>query len=312
MDPNAKRRRWVIVAGGLAVVSAIAGFMILARPGDTHQTAEPVLPERTPAEPRAPVPEPPVPASEPAGGNDALWIPRYDFALEVDGKPSPDACFYQESRSRRILINTPEVAKICILNQEGKQVTAVDRGKVALAADGEQVRLLPGAEKGGDGSPYTVDQSSVVFYMGSNRLKITAKQRLVGPATPDDILRHSPFYRKGMQEYLPSEADIAYLRSYPDSIEIEVFFGTWCPHCKVIVPKFMKAVAAASNPNLRVTYHGVPTGFDGYEPARGKSVVGIPTFIFWKNGKEVGRIPGDPGNDTIEHAVAVVLRGVRT
>ena len=42
----------------------------------------------------------------------------------------------------------------------------------------------------------------------------------------------------------------------------------------------------------------MPAGFNGYDPARGKAVVGIPTFIFWKDGKEVGRIPGDPGNDT--------------
>ena len=293
MGPMGKRGRWVIAAGGLAVISGIAGLLMISRPVDARQAAQ------------APTPVPTGPVS------DVLWSPRYDFALEVDGKPSPEACFYQERNSRRIMISAPDLAKVCILNQDGKEVTAIDRGKVKIEADGEEARLLPGAETGGPGSPYTVDQSSVVFYVGSNRLKILAKQALVGPASPDDIFRHSPLYKKGMQEYLPAAVDIAYMMSYQTSIEIEVFFGTWCPHCKVLVPKFMKAVGQAANPKLTVSYHGVPTGFDGYDPARGKDVKGIPTFIFWKGGKEVGRIPGDPGNDTIEHAVAEVLRGIR-
>lgn len=292
MGPMGKRGRWVIVAGGLAVSCGIAGLVMMARPVDARQTAQ-------------------SPATVSAGAaEDVLWSPRYDFALEVDGKPSPEACFYQEWHSRRIMISAPDLAKVCILDQDGKQVTAIDRHKVKIEADGEQARLLPDAEKGGPGTPYTVDQSSVVFYMGSSRLKILAKPALVGPTTPVDILRHSPLYKKGMQEYLPAAADITYLKSYPTPVEIEVFFGTWCPHCKVLVPKFMKAVAQASNPKLTVLYHGVPTGFDGYDPARGKAVVGIPTFIFWKGGKEVGRIPGDPDNDTIEHAVAEVLRRI--
>src|SRR5262245_5880556 len=63
--------------------------------------------------------------STPAPAADPRWVARYDFALEVDGKPSPDACFYQELDSRRILINAPEVSKVCIVTQEGQRVTAV-------------------------------------------------------------------------------------------------------------------------------------------------------------------------------------------
>lgn len=324
MGPKGGNARGVFVLAGLALVSGIAGLMIMARPGETPQGAQPAAREtaaretaaRDSAAPESAARESAAPASalpEPAGGTagEIVWIPRYDFALEVDGKPSPDACFYQESQSRRILINAPDLSKVCILNQEGKQVTAIDRGKVKFDSGSDQARLLPGAD-GGPASPYTIDQSSVVFYVGSNRLKIMAKQPLIGPATPDNIVRHSPLYRKGIQEYVPAPADLAYLKGYQTPIEIEVFFGTWCPHCKVLVPKFMKTMEQAANQKLAVSYHGVPTGFDKYEPARSNGVVGIPTFIFWKDGKEVARIPGDPGNDTIEHAVAEILRRLKS
>src|SRR5213596_578653 len=78
----------------------------------------------------------PAPPTAP-GSADPPWFARYDFALEVDGKPSPDACFYQERNGRRILISAPEVSKVCIITQDGMKVTAVERSKVKLEQEGE-------------------------------------------------------------------------------------------------------------------------------------------------------------------------------
>ena len=253
-------------------------------------------------------------AAAPNPGEPLRWTPRYDFALEVDGKPSPDACFYQEQNSRRILVNAPEVSKVCIINQEGQRVLAVDRARVKFEADGDAARLSPGAEKDAPTSTFSMDSTSrsggVVFYVGSNRLKIVPKQPLVGPTGAEEIKRHSPIYKKGIEAYKPDPAEVSYLRSYRNDVQIEVFFGTWCPHCKVLVPQFMKSIEAATNPGLKVSYHGVPLNFGSYEPSRTNKVTGIPTFIFWKGGKEVGRIPGEPTNGTIEHAVAEILRSI--
>jgi len=273
----------------------------------TSQTPPPAQPaSQTPAAAQTPQ------GSAGAATPDPWWIARYDFSLEVDGKPSPDACFYQERDSRRILINAPELSTVCIISQEGKKVTALDRAKVKLEGDGETARLLPGTDAQAATGTYSIDQQegSVVFYVGSNRLKISPKQPLVGPTGADEITRHSPIYRKGAEAYTPAAEDISFLRSYRTPVEIEVFFGTWCPHCKVLVPKFMKTIQVTANPSLRISYHGVPQGFGSYDPARAKNVQGIPTFIFYKDGKEVGRIPGEPTNGSIEHTVAEILRSI--
>ncbi|HEY3174287.1 MAG TPA: thioredoxin family protein [Candidatus Polarisedimenticolia bacterium] len=290
---NARMVRWMTVAGAVAALAVLAAVVIVARPATARQTSAP-----------------PGAAAPPAAG-DPGWLPRYDFALEVDGKLSPDACFYQELNSRRIMINAPELSKVCILSQEGKHVISIDRVKVKVEAEGEVARLSPGAEAGAASSPYTIDSASVVFYVGTNRLKIVPKQPLVGPTTADDLLRHSPLYRKGRDAYSPEAGEIAYLKSYATPVDIEVFFGTWCPHCKVVVPRFMRTIQAAANANLRVSYHGVPSPFDGYEPARVSAVKGIPTFIFRIGGREVGRIPGEPTSGTVEHAIAEILRAAK-
>ncbi|HZI94698.1 MAG TPA: thioredoxin family protein [Patescibacteria group bacterium] len=304
------------MAGPMLPIVLLVVGMACGGPAPAQPPAQSAASTSSPATPPAASPAAPTNPgatgeTQPGGKTpDPWWVARYDFALEVDGKPSPDACFYQERDSRRILINAPEVPKVCIITQEGMKVTAVDRSKVKVEGDGDAARLTPGAETTAATSTYTVDaaQGGVVFYVGSNRLKILPKQPLVGPTGQDEILRHSPLYRKGIDTYTPEPSSIAYLQSIRTPVEIEVFFGTWCPHCKVLVPKFMKTIKVAANPSLSVSYHGVPMGFGTYDPARSKNVTGIPTFIFWKDGKELGRIPGEPTSGSIEHAVADILR----
>jgi thiol-disulfide isomerase/thioredoxin len=239
---------------------------------------------------------------------DPWWLPRYDFALEVDGQPSADAHFFTERDGRRLLVEVPQLPKAALLSPATKEVKVVDRSDVVIEGDGESARLAPGADAGSPTGSFTLQGDQVVFYLGSNRLKITPKPALEGPAKVDAILRHSPMYRRGVDEYTPDPSEISFLRSFKSQVEIEVYFGTWCPHCKVMVPKFIKTMKSAANPNIVVSYVGVPKNFGDYAPAKAKDVKGIPTFIFYKDGKEIGRIPGEPTNGSIEHAVAEMLR----
>jgi len=243
------------------------------------------------------------------GAKEASWVPRYDWSLEVDGKPSDEAHFFVEVEGRRILVQSPELTKAAILNPTGQKVTELDRSSIVIGDDGDTAKVSPSAENKTPTGTYTVDGGRVLFYLGDNRLKISPKQPIEGEATIEEILHHSPLYRKGMTEYTPEAAEVSFIHSFREPILIEVFFGTWCPHCKVLVPKFMKTMEEAANPQIRIDYTGVPRSFGSYPPAMARRVTGIPTFIFYRNGVEFGRIPGEPTKGTIEQAVAEILRG---
>ncbi|HKY31890.1 MAG TPA: thioredoxin family protein [Candidatus Polarisedimenticolia bacterium] len=248
-----------------------------------------------------------VPASQPApAAEEGMWYPRFDWSLEVDGKPADEARFFVDREQRKVLVHAPGLAKAAVLDLPTKKVTPVDRAEVALDAASDLARMRPGAEAGAPGADYTVQGAQVIFYLGGNRLKITPKQPLEGQATEDAILRHSPLYRKGKTDYSPSPADVARIKAVDKEVRIEVFFGTWCPHCKVLVPKFMRTMEDADNRRITVAYHGVPRNFGEYGPARSKGVTGVPTFIFTQGDREVGRIPGEP-EGPIEQAVARIL-----
>jgi thiol-disulfide isomerase/thioredoxin len=95
-----------------------------------------------------------------------------------------------------------------------------------------------------------------------------------------------------------------------DQVNIDVYFGTWCPHCKEVVPKFMKSIEVAANPNLKISYTGLPKNFGESDLARARDLKQIPTFIFSKGGKEFGRLPRPEADSavSVEQAVCDVLR----
>ncbi|MFQ5701004.1 MAG: thioredoxin family protein [Acidobacteriota bacterium] len=249
-------------------------------------------------------------AIAPAPAQEALaeFYPSYDWVLEVDGKLSEEAMFFVERLGRRVLVVDPGLDEIALITQAGKQVTSLDPQTVRIDEDGGRASLPADAEEGRPKSSYTVSKDKVVFYLGNRRLKIIPKKPLEGPATRDEILEHTPLYKKGMHEYTPEKKAIDVLKAQTSPVEIEVFFGTWCPHCKVVVPKFMKCIEVAANPALHVSYVGVPRHFSNFTPARAKGVRSIPTLIFYRDGKEFARIPGEPNNGSIEQAVAKVLQ----
>lgn len=238
------------------------------------------------------------------------WSPSSKWSLAVDGKISLDAQFFVERGKRRIMVMSPDVSGIALVNRVGQNVTAIDVDAVILSDDGESAILATDATVGKTTSPYTFDTNQkppiVNFSLGDTRLKITPKFPLVGLTTPADILRHSPSFKKHIETYTPTMIDVETIKNANDVVEIEVFFGTWCSHCKVLIPQFMKTIEMAANPNIRVVYVAVPRRLSSYLPAKQKGVRLVPSFIFYQNRKEFHRISGD-GEGTIEHHVAEVL-----
>jgi thiol-disulfide isomerase/thioredoxin len=293
-----------------AGVAALVLLTALAGCSSSAEAPEPPRPVSQP--PAVQTPEAPAPTQDQAHAHDDpaqdpnLWFPRYDWSLEVDGRPAEEALFFVDMGQRKVLVR-PELPESAMMDLSSKQVVVLDSGRITVDGEHGTARIAPGPETQG-GATFTVEGGQVLFYVGSRRFKITPKQPLEGPATADQIFEHSPLYRRGRNDYAPAESDVSWLRSYAQSVEIVVYFGTWCPHCKVLVPRFMKTLDEAANPRIAVRYVGVPRSFGQYEPARSRRVTGVPCFIFYREGREVGRIPGEPAGMTIEQAVVEVLR----
>ncbi|HXI04569.1 MAG TPA: thioredoxin family protein [Candidatus Saccharimonadales bacterium] len=237
------------------------------------------------------------------------WYRNYEYGVEVDGKRDPDIGLFQIVGKPYMLIYGPDLKKGFVLSTRPNEVRVVDRSAITEKNDVEVV-LAESSFMGVQPTPWGNDgPAAVVFYDGSRRIRVSRVPPLVGETTLDAIYEQNPMYKRGMEKYSPIQSAIARIKQVKTPYVIEVWFGSWCPHCLRIVPRFIKVMDAASNPNLQVVYHAVPHDFGTYAPAVSKDIQAIPTFIVMKGGREYKRFQGTGDEVTLEEELANVLTG---
>jgi len=110
------------------------------------------------------------------------------------------------------------------------------------------------------------------------------------------------WFQKNYEEYITNDKIINRLRDSLKEYSIKVFYGTWCGDSKREIPKFYKVIdeigfdegllemiAVDRKPKA---YKASPNGEE-----KGLNIHRVPTFIFYKNNKEVGRIVEYPKED---------------
>lgn len=237
------------------------------------------------------------------------WFRNYDYGVEIDGKVLPDAGLYQLIGKPFMLVFGPVLDAAYVWSADPRVVRAIRRDQVTLKGD-DEVMLAESSFAASSPIPWMQDgPEAVVFFAGQQRVKILRVPPILGPTSAEEIVRQLPAYRRGMDEYTPNAGAVTAIRGVSKKIALEVWFGSWCPHCRAVVPRFLKVMQAAANTNLSISFQGVPREFGTYTPALAKDVKGLPTFIFMKDGKEIGRIRGEPPSGTLEEEIARILRG---
>ncbi len=135
---------------------------------------------------------------------------------------------------------------------------------------------------------------------------------LLGYIDPDRFTRppHNEWFLNGFDEYNADSVVLGKLReTLPDGLSIKVVLGTWCPDSRREVPRFMKITGLLGVDQADMTFIGVddakisPVG--EYEEL---GIERVPTFIFYKNNVEAGRIIENPVS-SLEQDMLDILTG---
>lgn len=103
---------------------------------------------------------------------------------------------------------------------------------------------------------------------------------------------HQVWYNKGFDDYdLDSEAFMELSELDLKDIEVLIVLATWCPDSRREVPRFMKITELVGLNEERIKLLGTDSNkvapIDGYDVL---NIERVPTFIFYRNKKEIGRI----------------------
>ena len=134
---------------------------------------------------------------------------------------------------------------------------------------------------------------------------------LLGPANEDGF-KQEPFntwYKSNYSDYKVDEALVEDLKSLSKDIEIKTFMGTWCEDSQRETPNFYKLLEAIKFKKKNHFLYAVsrdkttPQQFE-----KDLNITNVPTFIFYKDGKEINRIVEYP-IESLEKDMLNILSG---
>ena len=119
------------------------------------------------------------------------------------------------------------------------------------------------------------------------------------------------WFSKNHKDYLVNKGITKKLKDSLNQYEIKVFLGTWCGDSRKEVPRFYKIIEAAKFPEKQLQVIAVNRTEDAYKQSpngeeKGLNIHRVPTFIFYKNGKEVNRIVEHP-KETLERDMLSIV-----
>ncbi len=110
---------------------------------------------------------------------------------------------------------------------------------------------------------------------------------------------YADWYNKNYTSYQLDSSVIQQLQTKMNNYTIEIFLGTWCGDSKREVPRMMKVLQAAQIDTNNVRLIFVSNNSNAYKQSPqqeqlNKFIHRVPTFIVYKNNKEVNRIVESP------------------
>jgi len=120
-----------------------------------------------------------------------------------------------------------------------------------------------------------------------------------------------PWFSKNYESYEPNEAITESLLGKLKDYSITIFMGTWCGDSKREVPRFYKIIEALEFPKNQLKVVALSNDYASYKQSpqheeKGLNIHRVPTFIFYKNGREVNRIVEHPVISLEEDILSIV------
>jgi hypothetical protein len=118
---------------------------------------------------------------------------------------------------------------------------------------------------------------------------------LVGPLTIENLLDLHGWFGEDFISYLPDPKYAGPLPEYLEDVEIICVLGTWCSDSRREVPRMLRIMQYKSIAPEKLRMIGVDREklSPGGEAAR-YNIERVPTFVFLRDGVEIGRIVEAP------------------
>ncbi len=120
-----------------------------------------------------------------------------------------------------------------------------------------------------------------------------------------------PEWKSLEKAYQLRQEIIEQLKKKNEPLTVLVFLGTWCPDSEREVPHFLKIVKSANlDRHWKIELLAVDRKkqLDNDLPQK-YAIEYVPTFVFLRQDKEIGRIVESPDSDLLEQDILQIISG---
>lgn len=138
------------------------------------------------------------------------------------------------------------------------------------------------------------------------------EKMLLGLVSYDDFKSEVlfPWMFENHELYIPDESLCLGIKEHIEDVSIKAFMGTWCEDSQREIPHLYKILNMSGfqyeSMQMVAVSHDKTTP-EGYE--KELDIAYVPTFIFYKNGKELGRFVEYAQGASLEEDILTILKG---
>lgn len=211
------------------------------------------------------------------------------YQLRLAETLDPTAQVFRAEKLPLVLVISEGLSGPWLIAGGERTATPLDPATLSRSEDGQELTIDP-AQKAGTALAAAVEAGGILrFQVAGKRVALEPADPLLGEVARESILA-MPEWRRNAALYHPTLGDLRLLETAAVPTEVEVFFGSWCPHCEKYVPRLLTVSQQLKTLNIRFKFHGVPHKFDDDPEARLNKVVALPTALIRQGGKVVARI----------------------
>ena len=227
----------------------------------------------------------------------------------VDGKLERNVQTLTTSSPRMVAVVCGD--EVMVFTPEANTVSRAPKSAFTFAAD-RTTATTTDLETVVSGPMVLPNDSTMFAATEGKTLLVSAHQSKAGPITLEELWEAAPVWRAIADVYEPDGAIVERLRGIQSPVTLQVVLATWCGDSRQHVPRLLKAIARAANPNITVELTGI--GPDFVTPmavVAGENITNVPTVIVRRAEREIGRYVETPAAKTIEEDIADIVSGTQ-
>tara|TARA_R110000737_G_scaffold64902_1_gene92667 strand:- start:1603 stop:2163 length:561 start_codon:yes stop_codon:yes gene_type:complete len=148
---------------------------------------------------------------------------------------------------------------------------------------------------------------------------VTQQPFLVGEINIEGLSSNSyqEWFQPNFASYTAETINLKQVKDNLSEHQILIFMGTWCGDSMREVPRFIKILESVDYPMKNLKIVAVDKRKDFYKKSPqgeewGLNIRRVPTFIFYKNGREINRIIETPVTTLEEDILNIILQNQYT